>query len=86
MSRLHSKEDILDVVLNTPGLGYVEGRSIIAIELNRISNERFTHILEYIKSTALDFERLDNLVFLPRDLADSLIVGILQHIQISLRN
>ncbi len=86
MSRLNTKNNIFDFVLNTPGFEYVEGRSIIAIELNRVSNERFTQILEYIKSTALDFERLDNLVFLPRDLADSLIVGILQHIQISLRN
>jgi hypothetical protein len=81
MSRLHTIEDILDVVLNTPGLGYVEGDSIIAIELNHISDERFAHILENIKSTALDFERLDNLIFLPAHMADTVIVSILEHIR-----
>jgi hypothetical protein len=67
-------------------LAYVEGSSIIAIELNSASDERYIHILEYIKSTALEFEWLDNLVFLPRDEADLLIVSILQQIHISLRN
>jgi hypothetical protein len=67
-------------------LGYVGGSSIIAIELNSASDERYTYILEYIKSTALEFERLDNLVFLPRGWADPLIVSILQHIHISLRS
>ena len=47
MYRLHTKEDMLDILINTPGLGYVEGNKIIAIELNRVSDNCLFDILGY---------------------------------------
>ncbi len=85
MSLLHTNEEVVDIVMNTPGLGYFEGASIVCIELNLIGDESFANIIEYVKSKSLYFERFDNLVFFSSNLDRFYILHILRYIQSSLK-
>lgn len=60
--RSYSKEDLLEVVMSTPGLGYFEFASVVIIELNRANEQCWVDILSYIDSKSISFERGDDII------------------------
>lgn len=48
--------------MSTPGLGYFEFTSMVAVELNRAKEQCWVDILAYIDFKSIDFERVGDII------------------------